>query len=62
MAQFVPTDHAGHNLHGSELLHWSGSISVMNDTWWAGDNHSDDVGTIITIEGCYDCDVEFDDE
>ena len=57
--KFVPTDHIGHNVYGSETGHYSGTIeSYSGNLWGVGENLAD-VGTIINIEGCYDCDVEF---
>lgn len=60
--RFDPLEHANHDVHGDETIHYSGSISTHGNSWSVGDNRSDDGHSVVIVEGCYTCDVEFETE
>jgi len=60
--KFNPLDHHGHNVHGDETIHYSGTLTTHGNNWWVGDNRSGEGQSVTVIQGCYDCDVEFDEE
>jgi len=62
--KFNPFAHADHDIHGEETIHYAGTISISpySNNWWVGDNRSDDGHSVVVVEGCYTCDVEFETE
>ena len=58
--KFNAADHQGHCVYGSEIAHYAGNLFIEdNGHWWLGNNDSDSEALAWELEGCYDCDVEF---
>ena len=63
---FVPGDHEGHQVYGSETAHYAGTLLIGSrvnpnepGTWFLGRNESDSEAMSWELEGCYTCNVEF---
>lgn len=69
MTKFNAHDHVGHALYGQETVEWAGAIYMVKPdeptlgaSYYTGNNRSDSEQVSVELHGCYDCDVEFEDD